>query len=168
MSNQYVKGIFPEVTSKTDVSDVAEIENMASTLPDADKFSIEDINLAKSKMDSSRNGIGLLVSTGLVKGEGTQTNVDKASKETGEVLKSFIIKSLKGIQTALQVYDAFANGGLPNTTTLIAELRNRDLMSMTRGELANTLAYSLKELYSIFYTGTKDISTASWVERLLK
>ncbi len=168
MSDKYVKGIFPEVTSKTDVSDVAEIENMASTLPDTDKFSIEDVNLAKSKMDSSRNGIGLLVSTGLVKGEGTQTDVDKASKETGEVLKSFIIKSLKGIQTALQVYDAFANGGLPNTTTLIAELRNRDLMSMTRGELANTLAYSLKELYSIFYTGTKDISTASWVERLLK
>lgn len=168
MSDKYVQGIFPEVTSKTDISSLSEIENIASTLPDTSKFSIEDLNLAKSKMDSSRNGIGLLVSTGIVKSIGTQLNVEKASKETGDILIAFITKSLSGIKTALQVYDTFANGGLPDTSTLIAELSNKDLMSMTRGELANILAPSLKELYSIFYTGTKDISVSSWVERLLK
>lgn len=170
MSDKYVKGIFPEVTDKARVSDIKEIQSMASSIPDGSKFSMSDLNKAKSKMDSPRNGVGLLVSTGFIKKEGTATDENEAIKDTGATILNFIDKSLVVIETSLKVYTAFssAKGGLKSVGSLIVQLKGTDIAKMSRVDMAKMLAPSLNELYSIFYTGSKDISSAAWFDRLLK
>lgn len=170
MSDKYVKGIFPDVADKVEVSDIDSIQDMASSIPNENKFGVEDVNQAKSKMDSSRDGLGLLLFTGLVKKEGTAPDSDEAIKDTGTVVLNFLNKSLSVIEVSLQVYSAFSKtkGGLKSVGTLLSQLKGADIAGMSRTDMAKMLAPSLNELYSIFYAGSKDISTSAWHDRLLK